>query len=230
MWLDCLSRFRVIRIGTNWSDRQKWTRLFVQKNKLGDLLEDIYGAIGFLANDSNFSSPDGWAYYIDAGILQAINDGMRIYRGQDPIGGNGINGGGAWAAFFGGLESFAQRDITLDQLIGIRLGAEQVGVDYAKSLPESQRRYDGATQIDQAHIMVFLYGADRYREWSPGLRSAIRPLQVAGYVDPILGLNAIQLSQATDPRTSWGTLSKLGGLARYGAWIVYAHIPDGFRR
>ncbi len=141
-----------------WSQRLEWLELFVQENQLGDWFDDIAGAIEILSNDPDYQDMNGWAAYIDAGILQAINDGMRIFNNQDPIG----DGGGAWSAFFS-AEDKGWENSNLNGLIALRLAGEQGGVDYAALLPETIRRHDASDARVQLKSYLFLKGANQYR-------------------------------------------------------------------
>ena len=64
-----------------------WVELTADKLELGEWLHDIKAAIDHLSNDPDFHEMSGWAAQMDAGILQAINDGVRLRRGDEPIGG-----------------------------------------------------------------------------------------------------------------------------------------------
>jgi hypothetical protein len=164
-----------------WDQRKLWMSRFVQLYNLGNWFNDIMGAIGVLSSDADYSNMDGWAAYMDAGILQAINDGMNLRQGRAAVGAEGRHGGAGWEAFFaarqGGME-ISNRN----QLIVIRLDAEQQGVNYALSLPETDQRYDKESLRVQMKVDLFLWGADAYRsfgQWCRGNYSCDSP-----YTDP----------------------------------------------
>jgi hypothetical protein len=163
----------------------------------------MMAAIEFMSGDPNFSQADGWAYYMDAGILQAVNDGWNEFQGNDAIG----DGGHKWAHFFSQREACKPACDSDDSLIATRLGAEQAGVDYAAGLAESSNRHDSASVIDQVHIEAFLTSANGYRALAPHLR------QVLGAV-----------CGACDPRTSARSLGIMGRAVRPLAWFLYGQI------
>jgi hypothetical protein len=179
----------------DWLQRSEWLQLFTETNDLGKWFDDIYNTIGFFSSDTEFSDMAGWTAYADAAVLQAINDGWRSYRGDTPIGGDGTSGSSGWHRFFSMYSSYQQGNIDLDQLIAVRLEAEQQGVDYARSLPESRRRYNNSDLYTQIQIETFLQGANSYRAYAPKLRSLTSA--------PIIGS---LVTQYTDPRTSWSAL------------------------
>ena len=142
---------------------------------------------------------EGYIAYMDAAVLQAINDGARIWQGESPIGhkdSKGFrHGGGKWASFFA-LETERMRhnpSVPQSSLDRDRLDAEQVGVDYARSLDVSQHRLENETRKTQIRIDFFLLGADTYRAWCPCGR--------------------------VNPRQGWPTLRKLAVLGEiYAAY------------
>jgi len=157
---------------------------------------------------------DGWAAYMDAGVLQAINDGMRLYEGQDAIGSaisdghtySLVHGGSAWKEFFDGY--YAGMDITdLNSLIVLRLAGEQGGVNYARSLPLSEQRYDSEDLRVRIKIDLFLGGADTYRSFGQWCRGGF-------------SCN----SAYTDPRQATGTdlFRVLGQLPEGVSWVLYS--------
>jgi len=103
---------------------------------------------------------NGWAAYADAAVLQAINDGMRLNLGHEAIGSAETNGGAAWAKFF---RNAVHTSIGQNELIILRLAGEQGCVDYATSLPGTQRRYSALTSRVQDKSGLFLAGANAYR-------------------------------------------------------------------
>ncbi|HRQ42167.1 MAG TPA: hypothetical protein PLD25_29965 [Chloroflexota bacterium] len=161
---------------------------------------DIAHAINVLAGDPDYSNMNGWAAYVDAGVLQALNDGMRLYKGQNAIGSGGSHGGGAWATFFGGLDLFKNNRISEGNLIVLRLAGEQGGINYATTLSETERRYGAENFRVRVKIDLFLWGADSYR--SAGMSCQ------AGCANPISGaggmIEALVVAH-TDPRTSGNT-------------------------
>ena len=70
----------------SWEERKMWVELIADKLELGGWLDDIKAAIDHLSNDPDFHEMSGWAAQMDAGILQAINDGVRLSEGKEPVG------------------------------------------------------------------------------------------------------------------------------------------------
>jgi hypothetical protein len=141
---------------------------FVELYKLDDWFTDILGAIRILSSDPDYRRGGGWAAYMDAAILQAINDGYRLYLGQDAIGSGSTHGGSAWRDFFAALLAGMEGN----QLIVLRLAGEQGGVDYARGLAETQRRYAAEDERVQIKIDLFLWGADSYRSFGQRCRGS----------------------------------------------------------
>jgi len=163
----------------SWAQRLEWLRIFVQQYELGDWFNDIMDAIMSLSTTPGLSDMDGWAAFVDAAVLQAINDGMRLVKGKDAIGNSAfglVNGARGWRDFFRAWQEFvSQKDSGLpmwteNEVIALRLSAEQQGVDYAISLPESIRRYQDEDVRVQIQIDIFLWGADTYRWAGEGCR------------------------------------------------------------
>jgi RHS repeat-associated protein len=203
----------------SWEDRQLWLKLFVEQYGLGDWFNDIKYAIGYMASQPNLQDENGWAYYMDAAVLQAINDGMQISRGNMPVG----SGGAGWAIFFASLSDVQFTGGDESSLIGIRLDAEGQGVRYAESLPESRRRYAAASDLDQIHIDLFLGGADAYRDYSPAMRAQLPTFGAACGGHVVISCMAYDtISSATDPRTSQGALSVMSILPRPVAWVLHS--------
>jgi RHS repeat-associated protein len=172
----------------NWEERLQWGRKFVESNKLEFWFEDILGVISdVFMGDPTFENLDGFTAYADAGILQAINDGWRLYQGQSAIGApiiteDGIagvtHGGTVWAQFFQERAKFQQKEegtLSQDALDRLRLDAEQYGANYANSLYESQRRYASESLYDRHKIDTFILGANLYRASCPCLGGRINP-------------------------------------------------------
>ena len=180
----------------SWKQREKWMNSFIELHGLGEWFDDILGAIGFLSSDSDYARMGGWAAYMDAAILQAINDGMRLYSGQSAIGSGSSHGGGAWNAFFKGLKDDRLEGTDLNRLIGLRLAGEQGGVDYARSLPETQRRFANETRRVQIKVDLFLWGADNYRSFGMWCRGNWFICQ---------NMDAWDYTAVTDPRTATET-------------------------
>ena len=157
----------------SWEERKMWVELIADKLELGGWLDDIKAAIDHLSNDPDFHEMSGWAAQMDAGILQAINDGVRLRRGDEPIGGYvtyrgetyWTNGGQGWFEFFDGHdpEIHNDRNFVDHELTIIRFSAEQQGANYSRFLPETQRRLQAASLGEQVKIFLFLFGADGYR-------------------------------------------------------------------
>ncbi|MBI4762101.1 MAG: hypothetical protein ACOYYF_11105 [Chloroflexota bacterium] len=143
-------------------------------------------AIDFMANDPSFAQEGSTTEVMDAAVLQAINDGWLLYQGKEAYGG----GGQGWAMFF---EAKAL-GVTGNELIVLRLEAEQYGVDYAWSLQSTQSAYNNSNQLDQIYFDVFKWGADTYR--SQAIAYRLSPLSVNPAV------SGFGLNQVTDPRTS----------------------------
>ena len=105
---------------------------------------------------------------MDAGFLQAINDGVRLRRGDEPIGGYvtyrgetyWTNGGQGWFEFFDGHdpEIHNDRNFVDHELTIIRFSAEQQGANYSRVLPETQRRLQGASLGEQVKVFSSFLG------------------------------------------------------------------------
>ena len=158
----------------SWEERKLWVELIVDEEKLDRWLKDIYEAIIHLSNDPDFKKMSGWAAQMDAGILQAINDGVLLHRGQKPIGTPKLryglfpkrwHGGAKWHEFLELVgDGFDEKDIDRkNEIIRIRYQAEQEGVDYSGDLPETQKRKDEADFMLKRKIDLFLIGANAYR-------------------------------------------------------------------
>jgi RHS repeat-associated protein len=195
----------------SWSERKAWLINFAKRNNLGNWFDDMISAVDFMMNDRSLSAEDGIAEVMDAAVLQAVNDGWLIHTKQDPFGG----GGQGWADFFKGIEAFDIGDIDKNQLIVIRLQAEQKGVDYSWSLAEVQEAYANSTALDQIYFDVFKWGADSYRSFAVGFRS--NPLAVSlaeiGRSDLLLA--------GTDPRTSGPILNTMGSFGYPAALFLW---------
>jgi RHS repeat-associated protein len=204
-----------------WDQRLQWLDIFVATNGLADWFNDIRGAILELSSDPDYQQMDGWAAYLDAGILQAINDGMRLYDGYGAIGhtlsnGQGystINGGAGWRDFFRNFYA----GMAEDPLIVSRLRAEQMGVDYALSLPETDRRYQSSGTRVQIKVDTFLWGADRYRDFGRACRS---------YFAACTASFGPGIADYTDPRKALQTqaLQTLAGAPEPASWVLYGQL------
>ena len=150
-----------------------WVELTADKLELGEWLHDIKAAIDYLSNDPDFHEMSGWAAQMDAGILQAINDSVRLSEGDEPIGGYvtyrgetyWTNGGQRWFEFFKKHDPriHNERNFVDHELTIIRFSAEQQGANYSRFLPETQQRLQAASLGEQLKISLFLSGADAYR-------------------------------------------------------------------
>ena len=157
----------------SWEERLTWVRLIVDQEKLDEWLDDITAAIKHLSSDPDFQKMSGWAAQMDAGILQAINDGVRLHRGQEPVGGDitvkgetvHTHGGEYWRKFldFEAKKTYKTDTNALHEAIRTRYAAEQQGVNYSRNLPETRQRVQNAGLGEQAKIVLFLLGADAYR-------------------------------------------------------------------
>ncbi len=166
----------------DWDDRKRWMGLFVNENDLEDWFDDIKGTIDILAADGDYNNMDGWAAYMDAAVLQAINDGMNLFSNREAVGAEGTHGGEAWRAFFGALDR-GMKNTDPNQLIVLRLSGEQGGVNYALGLTETSWRYQAESTRVQLKVDWFLWGTNLYRERSMSCRSA-GSCWVDAYSDP----------------------------------------------
>ena len=149
----------------SWEERKMWVELIADKLELGEWLDDIKAAIDHLSNDPDFHEMSGWAAQMDAGILQAINDGVRLRRGDEPIGGYVIyrgkthltHGGHLWYELFKkhDPEIHNDRGHVDHELTIIRFSAEQQGANYSRFLPETQRRLQEASLGEQVFFVPF---------------------------------------------------------------------------
>ncbi|MCI0580798.1 MAG: hypothetical protein L0332_09500 [Chloroflexi bacterium] len=214
-----------------WESRARWVEAIAARYELGRWLDDITGAIRFLGSDPRFSQLNGWASNVDAAILQAINDGIRLaFRSEAPIGYLApagslasfagkvhIHGGELWAQFFRAINPHLAGPrpqlASDDELIDLRLRAEQHGVDYALAHHETRRRYASADPWQRSRIDIFLAGADGYRWLAPKYRYLVGGRCTA---------STHFLCEATDPRTASPYLAFLGNLLlELGAVVLY---------
>lgn len=129
---------------------------------------------------------------------------MQLYKGQSAIGSGSSHGGSAWHAFFKGLKDDGLEDTDINSLIVLRLAGEQGGVDYARALPETQRRLANETARVQNKVGLFLWGADNYRSfgmWCRGNYSCQSDL-----TDPRTATETWLISQVLAPAPEWVSL------------------------
>ncbi|HAV76635.1 MAG TPA: hypothetical protein DCX53_04695 [Anaerolineae bacterium] len=191
----------------SWNERKRWLTEFANNPELEDnphWFDDMIGAIDFMASDANLGKEGGTAEVMDAGVLQALNNGWRLFHGKEQIGG----GGDKWAMFFHALIKEFSTDI--NELIALRLQAEQGGVDYAWDLETTQAAQDGMNVYDQIAFLTFKAGADGYRSLATGFRNS-DPLLIDqmqhGNLYSNFGPSIITM---TDPRTSGPGLVNIG--------------------
>lgn len=212
----------------SWDQRMQWLSIFTRQFRLEIWFDDIMGAIRILSSDADYQQMSGWAAYADAAVLQAINDGMRLYLGQNAIGSavsdahtySLINGGIAWNEFFHGFYS-GMRTSNLNGLIVLRLAGEQGGVDYAISLSGTQSRYGAEDSRTQLKIGLFLWGTNGYRAIGQRCRGNNSCNVFSSYTDP---------REATETRL----FRVLGQLPEPVSWMIYGlHVtaphPIGLR-
>ncbi len=181
-----------------WRDRLIWLDEFVARHELGTWLNDIRGTIGFLRGDPHFSQLSGWAALTDGSILEAIQTGWHLYAndGRAPCYASaaGVEAARGWEEFFRQLRE--NPGISEDRLIEIRLTAEQRGATYGYTL--AHQRFHSSGFFLRCKITVFAYAADMYRSIALIARS--------------YGLQHVDFTGVTDPRTSWPALSLAGKL------------------
>jgi len=169
-------------LNLSWEQRLEWLKLFVSQNDLADWFDDIKNAIEFMMDDPNLSDASGAANYMDAAVLQAINDGWNVVTGGTAIGEAGIDGADGWASFFQKWRDCRETGMCGDGnwLLDDRVEAEQIGVDYAQTLTYAPGgAYDRDDIRSKAELDWFLLGANGYR----AVGTRLGPL-CAGVCDP----------------------------------------------
>ena len=197
----------------SWQERIDWLDTFAGLTGAGEWLHDVRGVITDIFKKDPNASFLSWALKGDAGVLLALENGWRGYNGNSPIGSDPQLQGAAatWSRFFSKLGAYnssnrAQSDGDTQDIIAVRLQAEQQGADYAFGLARDV--YDKLDPETRGQIDVFRTGADIYRHAAPSLRQ----LQVS-----VTGSAA----DYTDPRTSWPTLyARSQDLGPIGASIL----------
>ena len=141
----------------SWEQRQEWVDLFVDENQLKDWHNDMEFAIKFMAEDPIHSQSTSAAFFMDAAVLQSMNDGMNIFQERPCI--SHCDETQLWDDFYSQIESS-----NLQMLIELRILAEQGGVDVATDLAIQNGLYDPySTNYDDLYFGVFLSGANGYR-------------------------------------------------------------------
>jgi len=144
------------------------------------------------------SQLSGWAALTDGSILEAIQTGWHLYAndGRAPCYASaaGVEAARGWEEFFRQLRE--NPGISEDRLIEIRLTAEQRGATYGYTL--AHQRFHSSGFFLRCKITVFAYAADMYRSIALIARS--------------YGLQHVDFTGVTDPRTSWPSLSLAGKL------------------
>ena len=191
----------------DWRYRLMWLGRFVTRHELGNWFDDIRGTIGFLRDDQHFSQLTGWAALTDGSILEAIQTGWHLYAsaGVAPAyaSAEGIEAARGWEEFFRRLRE--NPSMSEDQLVEIRLTAEQMGASYGYA--RANQRYQSADLFLRCKIRVFAYAADAYRSIALVARS--------------YRLHHMDFIGVTDPRTSWPALSLVGKLMTPAALTFY---------
>ena len=163
----------------SWEEREQWVEAFVKENNLGSWHNDMQFAIKFMKEDSIHSKSTSAAFFMDAVVLQSMNDGMNMIEDRPCI--SHCDESQLWDDFYN-----AQRDgKSLDQaLIDIRLNAEQGGVDVATNLAIQNCLYDPtSTDYDDIYFGVFLEGANGYR-WAALYNNKNNPGGMKRLFDP----------------------------------------------
>jgi hypothetical protein len=151
----------------DWNQRILWLMTFAGMHRLGSWFNDITTVLQYFRDDPDFSPAGGWAYRADAAVLQAIQDGWRMFEGKDPVGyydrrdRHQVHGGENWKTFFemvAGPEADKSSD---DADVLARLAAEQRGADYAWYV--GRRLYEAEDGRSQMKIRMFKNAADWYR-------------------------------------------------------------------
>ena len=205
-------------LGMGWNERKHWLNDFTQENHLGNWFNDIEGAIEFMSTDKDFRKEGSIAEVMDAAVLQAINDGWRLYKRQNQIGG----GGQGWVNFFILLDTkklYANQEAVPQTQINIaRLAAEQFGVDYSYGLVDVKAAINNADDFENIYFDVFKTSADKYREF--GIKGSVFNFNLcsacAGQVDPrVMGPVLVDASRMLRP-TAWFI---------YGQYLQSKHPP-----
>ena len=148
-----------------WEQRSEWMKLFVAEHGLGNWFDDIIAAIDVMMNDRELSDPTGATYYMDAAVLQAINNGWNMAQGGSAIGGQQAEAGArGWENFFRKLADCNVVNCNQDTLIDERLQGEDDGVNmYAWPLTNENGYYGNDDELAQLDLSIFLEVANGYR-------------------------------------------------------------------
>ena len=152
----------------SWNERITWVQMFQKKNNV-DWFDNVVGILEYFRDDSVLGK-SGWASLSDAGVLLAIQDGYRTYKGGSGIGSaRGFTSGenAAWQKaselwnefYFDYYHSLKPRD---DMRTFSKWGlAEQAGVDFGIQLADAHAV--ATDNLEQARIDTFVYFGNIYR-------------------------------------------------------------------
>ena len=126
----------------NGDQRLDWVDEFVTRNNLGNWFDDIRNVIESFKVDPDFSDLQGATAHMDAAILHAMQNGMRLHNDQGIRCAESCHSAGkaalAWGKFFDeNALPPSERTLTEDGLIRLRLEGEQAGADYGWAYPET---------------------------------------------------------------------------------------------
>lgn len=125
--------------------------------------DNIIGILEYFAGDRVFSNSE-WAKWSDAGVLQAIQDGFRLYQNTDPIGDYASFDSRAaeeWKEFFVLFLRSDQDALPIFPRFKEWGEAEQAGVDYGLAIARSYE--ESANVREQIRIDTFVSWGNRYR-------------------------------------------------------------------
>jgi RHS repeat-associated protein len=147
----------------SWEERLQWVESYVRENKLGDWHNDMEFAIKFMSEDPIHSQSGSAAFFMDAAVLQSMNDGMNIASGRPCV--SHCDESQLWDDFYKAQAIRGPIKPSDQTLIDVRLKAEQGGVNLAMALTIQRGLYDPhSARYDDIYFGVFLGSANLYRD------------------------------------------------------------------
>ncbi len=142
--------------------RYRWVDWFMAESATYKFT-NFLGILRFFDNDPDLRDIRGWSSIADAGVLQAFQDGYRLYQGQEAIGYQltepirQLDAGAGWKTFFqlfheGGSPAAAEQQWGF---------AEQAGVNYGCTI--ALPLYRQAPRLQRHKIYRLVLWSDIYR-------------------------------------------------------------------
>jgi RHS repeat-associated protein len=147
------------------SARLAWMRAFQRIWNLGGWFNSIEEVLKFAISRHLFKGGDTWFSLVDAHILAAIQDGLRMFRGSSALD-SGNAGSAKWEAFFNAkFKPFGVSDADLKALWG---PAEQASTDYGVSVTDPYRSASLGERALKSVTDIWRWGVGH----APGFESA----------------------------------------------------------